>query len=107
MNREYTKWVACWGNATSIREQTELRYTKDVTFRYPLFMCFNGGALRFRFSNLTGNDSVSFTACVAKSSGRRTVDTASCRDILKDGQKEIVIAPGEEVESDILEMDVT
>ena len=107
MNREYTKWVACWGNATSIREQTELRYTKDVTFRYPLFMCFDGGALRFRFSNLTGNDPVSFTACVAKSSGRRTVDTASCRDILKDGKKEIVIAPGEETESDILEMDVT
>lgn len=106
MENKYTKWVACWGNATSIREQTELRYTKDVTFRYPLFMCFDGCALRFRFSNLTGREPVSLYACAAKSDGRRSIDPSTLKDITKNGEKKLTIQPGEEIESDVLAMDI-
>lgn len=106
MENKYTKWVACWGNATSIREQTELRYTKDVTFRYPLFMCFDGCALRFRFSNLTGREPVSLYACAAKSDGRRSIDPSTLKDITKNGEKKLTIQPGEEMESDVLAMDI-
>lgn len=106
MENKYTKWVACWGNATSIREQTELRYTKDVTFRYPLFMCFDGCALRFRFSNLTGREPVSLYACAARSDGRRSIDPSTLKDITKNGEKKLTIQPGEEIESDVLAMDI-
>ena len=53
-DNKYTKWVACWGNATSITDQKAAMYAKNITLRYPIRMVFNGNKLRFRFSNLTG-----------------------------------------------------
>ena len=53
-----TKWVACWGNATSITDRREATYAKNLTLRYPIRMCFSGSQLRFRFSNLTGTEPV-------------------------------------------------
>ena len=38
---EKTKWVACWGNATSITNRREAIYAKNITLRYPIRMCFN------------------------------------------------------------------
>lgn len=58
---DYTKWVACWGNATSITDRRESVYSKDITLRYPIRMCFNGSAVRLRFSNLTGTEPVGIT----------------------------------------------
>jgi hypothetical protein len=55
---ENSKWVACWGNATSITNRREAIYAKDLTLRYPIRMCFSGSMLRFRFSNLTGTEPV-------------------------------------------------
>ena len=52
------KWVACWGNATSITNRREAIYAKDLTLRYPVRMPFTGTKLRFRFSNLTGTEPV-------------------------------------------------
>lgn len=102
----FSKWVTCWGNATSYREQTELRFTKDITLRYPIRMAFDGSKLRFRFSNLTGNESVHFTATCAYAKDERTIDEKSCQDILVNGKEEIQIPPGEEVQSDVLEMEI-
>ena len=58
---KYTKWVACWGNATSITDRREAVYAKDITLRYPVKMCFGGDRLRLRFSNLTGTEPVRLT----------------------------------------------
>ena len=55
------KWVACWGNATSITDRREAVYAKNLTLRYPVRMPFTGSALRFRFSNLTGTEPVTLT----------------------------------------------
>ena len=55
------KWVACWGNATSITNRREAVYAKDLTLRYPIRMCFSGSMLRFRFSNLTGTEPVTLS----------------------------------------------
>ena len=41
---EYTKWVACWGNAPSITDQKEAMYAKNITLRYPIRMVFDGCA---------------------------------------------------------------
>ena len=54
MPENYSKWVACWGNATSITDRKEATYAKDLTLRYPIRVCFSGNKLRFHFSNLTG-----------------------------------------------------
>lgn len=64
---KYTKWVACWGNATSITDRKEATYAKDLTLRYPIEICFSGSQLRFHFSNLTGTEPVQISkAFVAK-----------------------------------------
>lgn len=96
MTNEYTKWVACWGNATSITDRKECVYSKDLTLRYPVRIVFSGSKLRFRFSNLTGTEDVTLTkACVAKTSGEYVPVP-----ITFGGNRSVVIRPGKEVESD-------
>ena len=100
----YTKWVACWGNATSITDRKECVYAKDVTLRYPMRICFSGSHLRFRFSNLTGTEDVCISkACVAINN----TDTYSPTPITFGGCRSISIKPGTEVESDAIAFDIT
>ncbi len=99
----YTKWVACWGNATSITDRKEAVWSKDITLRYPVKMCFSGAALRLRFSNLTGTVPVTLTRVyVAKQKTRNYQPSA----VLFDGQESVTIKPGAEVESDALPVDI-
>ena len=70
MNNKYTKWVACWGNATSITDRKEATFAKDITLRYPVRIVFNGSALRFRFSNLTGTEPVTLTRVFIAKQGK-------------------------------------
>lgn len=101
---QYTKWVACWGNATSITDRKECTYTKDLTLRYPIRMCFSGSKLRFRFSNLTGTESVTLTKVSAARIGNG--EWAPLRVLFK-GKESVSIAAGTEVQSDDLEMEIT
>ena len=61
MPEKFSKWVACWGNATSITDRKEATYAKDLTLRYPIRACFSGSKLRFHFSNLTGTEPVTIS----------------------------------------------
>lgn len=88
-NNQYTRWVACWGNATSITDRRECVYAKDITLRYPIRMCFSGCKLRFRFSNLTGTEPV--TLSETNVSGVPITFTSN---------PSVTIPPGCEVESD-------
>lgn len=88
---EYNKWVACWGNATSISNRREAIYAKDLTLRYPIRMCFSGAQLRFRFSNLTGTEPVTLHKIL--------VDHTP---ITFGGQTGITLMPGTEQESDAM-----
>lgn len=93
---KFTKWVACWGNATSITDRKEAVYAKDLTLRYPIRICFAGSHLRFRFSNLTGTEPVTLThTFVAKKA-----DSYNPVAITFGQQKSVTIDPGQEVESD-------
>lgn len=103
---KYTKWVACWGNATSIMDQTLNRYAKDITLRYPIRCCFAGSQLRLHFSNLTGTEPVTLQAFVAKSNGGKEIDPATSRAILYKGSQLLTIEPGQELLSDALDMQV-
>lgn len=99
---QFKKWVACWGNATSISDRKEATYVKDLTLRYPISMCFSGNKLRFHFSNLTGTEPVTLSeAYVAKKTG-----SYAPVPITLGGAKEIVIEPGKEILSDEIPFEV-
>ena len=89
--KEYHKWVACWGNATSITDRREAVYAKNLTLRYPIRMPFSGSMLRFRFSNLTGTEPVSITKVF--------VDHTP---VTFGGEGSVCLMPGKEVESDAI-----
>ena len=83
------KWVACWGNATSISNRGEAIYAKDLTLRYPIRMCFSGTMLRFRFSNLTGTEPVTLDKVFVNHT-----------PITFGGETSVSLMPGKERESD-------
>ena len=89
MTTDRNKWVACWGNATSITNRCEAIYAKDLTLRYPIRMCFSGTMLRFRFSNLTGTEPVELTKVFA---GHTPITFG--------GKTSVTLKPGTETESD-------
>lgn len=92
---EYTKWVACWGNATSITDQKEAMYAKNITLRYPIRMVFDGCALRLHFSNLTGTEPVTLSKVYIEQT-----------TVTFDGEKSVLIEPGKEVTSDEIAYEV-
>ena len=91
MSNNNTKWVACWGNATSITNRSEAIYAKNLTLRYPVRMPFSGSQLRFRFSNLTGTE----PATLNKVFVDHTPITFS-------GNTSVTLMPGKETESDAI-----
>lgn len=115
----FSKWVAAWGNATSITDRTAAVYAKDITLRYPIRICFSGSKLRFRFSNLTGTEPVTITnafvahienaggvaqgsanaGCVAQGIAPAAITFGGCASG--------VIQPGCELQSDEIPFDVT
>ena len=86
-----SKWVACWGNATSISNRREAVYAKDLTLRYPVRMCFSGSQLRFRFSNLTGTEPVTLNKVFV---GHTPITFG--------GERGVTLMPGKETESDAI-----
>ena len=91
MMTDNSKWVACWGNATSITNRREAVYAKDLTLRYPVRMCFSGSKLRFRFSNLTGTEPVTLNKVFVGHT-----------PITFDGEQCVTLLPGKETESDAI-----
>lgn len=107
MNRDYSKWVACWGNAPSISDRELVTYAKDLTLRYPIKICFNGNKLRFHFSNITGTENITITrATVGLAMGDRSVDEKSLKDITFQGNSEVTIIPGGQILSDEVDMEL-
>ena len=55
------QWVSMWGNAVSIAEYKPESYAKNITLRYPIYVPFNGEALRFTFDNYCGTEDIDIT----------------------------------------------
>lgn len=105
-NSKYSKWVACWGNATSITDRREAVYAKDITLRYPVRICFSGSKVRMRFSNLTGTEDVTITRTFISKSAEKSEDWNAIA-VTFGGKESVTIAPGTEVESDETDIDIT
>ena len=114
MPEKFSKWVACWGNATSITDRKEATYAKNLTLRYPIRACFSGSKLRFHFSNLTGTESVQISeAYVAKSVQSSVQPAAQSTNaayaptaITFGGEPSATIPAGEEILSDEIPFDI-
>jgi len=103
MSKQFTKWVSCWGNATSIIDQKECTYSKNLTLRYPINMCFDGSKLKLRFSNFTGTESITLNKvriAESKESDNQSVT------VTFNSKEEITIPAGQEVTSDEISFDV-
>ena len=114
MPEKFSKWVACWGNATSITDRKEATYAKDLTLRYPIRACFSGCKLRFHFSNLTGTEPVTITEAYVAKAARSQADSAQSQaeayaptPITFGGCASGTIPAGEEILSDEIAFDVT
>lgn len=122
MPGKFSKWVACWGNATSITDRKEATYAKDLTLRYPIRACFSGNKLRFHFSNLTGTEPVTISEAYVAHSAQSSQHSVDSRGQLSDASSNIEYAPtaitfggrasaaipaGEEILSDEIPFDVT
>ena len=103
--KQYTKWVACWGNATSITDRRESVYAKDITLRYPIRICFPGSQLRLRFSNLTGTEPATLTRVFL--AREAASDAYQPVPVTFQGEASLTLQPGEEHESDAIPFDVT
>lgn len=105
---KYTKWVACWGNATSITDRKETTYAKDLTLRYPIKICFSGSKLRFHFSNLTGTEDVRISSATLfkENSEAEPVAITFSKNCSDNRQESTIIPPGQEIVSDEIEFHV-
>jgi len=52
------QWISMWGNAVSIAEHRPESYAKNITLRYPIYVPFDGEALRFTFDNYCGTENI-------------------------------------------------
>ena len=95
----FSKWVSCWGNATSITDRKESTYARDLTLRYPIRMCFSGSKIRLRFSNLTGTEPVTLTSVAVSLLRNNECAPTNSRHLTFIGNAEGVISPGEGISS--------
>ena len=104
---QFTKWVACWGNATSITDRTEATYAKNLSLRYPIPVCFSGSSLRFHFSNLTGTEPVTLNSVFVHKSFPKDQGNTLRVPVTFSGKCTGCIPAGEEIVSDAISFPVS
>lgn len=101
ITEENKKWVSIWGNAMSITDRTAATYGKDITFRYPVFVPFDGTAVRFTFDNFCGTEDAELTCAYAAIA---VGDESACEfvsyPIMFNGAKNVTLPAGKFVKSD-------
>ena len=99
MNREYTKWVAMWGNAVSIIENKPEAYSKNITLRYPIYCPFDGDKIRLTFDNYCGTEKIRIERTTVLADGE-FIETSF------GGNAYVEILPGEQVTSDEISVQI-
>ena len=101
------KWVGIWGNAMSVTERTAATHGKDITFRYPVPVPFDGDAVRLTFDNFCGTEDVTLTcAYVALAVGDEQMRGFTACPVTFGGRTEVVLPAGKSVVSDPVAMSV-
>lgn len=68
------QWISMWGNAVSIAEHRPESYAKNITLRYPIYVPFDGEALRFIFDNYCGTENIDISKATVAISHASIVD---------------------------------
>lgn len=96
-----TKWVCGWGAAIDTTAQTVTDHIEDITFRYVIYPTMPSSAVRLRFSNLYGEETVSVDKVfVAKRSAGKEAKPGTAVEVLFGGSSGFSLRPGEECVSD-------
>lgn len=106
MNK-FSKWVAMYGNAMSVSDRKPENYSKDITFRYPVYAPFDGNKLRFTFDNFCGTEAITISeAYIAKSAGGNSIVPKSLKRITFSGNESVTIDKFGKIVSDEIAFDV-
>lgn len=101
------KWVAAWGNATSIADRKPENYAKNLSLRYPLYMPFDANKLRIGVSNFCGTENVTISKItVAESDGARNIVKSTLKSVTFDGKEGVTLEKGTSKKSDEIDFDV-
>lgn len=109
------QWISMWGNAVSFAEHRPESYAKNITLRYPIYVPFDGEALRFTFDNYCGSESIDITkATVAVSHVNITdkigltcpMNESDIYDITFFSSPDVKIFPKDHIVSDPVFMDL-
>lgn len=103
------KWIAAWATAPQqpYGEPAKVGFTNQ-TLRMIVYPTASGSHVRLRFSNVYGNQPLTLDkVAVAHSQSGSDVVPGSHRVVTFDGQTSVTIAPGQEVYSDPIGIDVT
>ena len=109
------QWVSMWGNAVSIAEHRPEGYAKDITLRYPIYVPFDGEALRFTFDNYCGVEDIDITRATVAVSHASVTDKIGLTCPIKENEihditffssPDVTIFPKDSVISDPVFLDV-
>lgn len=101
------KWVSVWGNAMSVTERTAATYGRDITFRYPVPVAFDGDGIRLTFDNFCGTRDVFLTcAYVARAVGDEQMRGFTACPVTFGGEQGVSVPAGGSVVSDPVSLSV-
>ena len=101
------KWVSVWGNAMSVTERTAATYGRDITFRYPVPVAFDGDGVRLTFDNFCGTRDVFLTcAYVARAVGDEQMRGFTACPVTFGGEQGVSVPAGGSVVSDPVSLSV-
>ncbi len=107
-DKQFSKWVAVWGNAISTSDRHPATYAKDLTIRYPFKCVFSGDKIRIRLSNITGTESIKISKLfIAKAASDAGIDLSTNTAVSLNGDFSFEIKAGEEVLTDEVPFFVT
>ncbi|MBP5242956.1 MAG: lipase [Clostridia bacterium] len=94
-------WVSIHGNAMSITDRAAADYGKNITFRYPIPVPFDGDAVKLTFDNFCGTEPVTITyARIAVAVGAEQVQPNENYLITFHGVPSVTIPAGKKAECD-------
>lgn len=102
------KWVGTWATAPQSAFPGPADHYQDVTLRLVVHTTVGGARVRIHLSNTHGRTPLRIAAAhVARRAGGADIDAASDRALSFDGHASVVVAPGETIVSDPVDLDVS
>lgn len=100
LNDQDKKWVTFYGQAQSVGRPDAMRYAKDVTLRYPIFVPFDGDHIRITLDNFCVDEMVKIDHVVIARGDSLSDRQEDPIFVTFQGERKIHIYPHKEIISD-------